>query len=368
MLTRMDLQELIGFRSSHPVLSVYLHVDPTAGSSDTHKLRLRQMLKELGPPASADAEAVCRYLEHEHGWASRSLAVFSCNPERYFRAFDLMVPLRSRARFVERPYLKPLADVLDAYGDYGVALVDQVGVRLFHLHLGELREQEVARGQAVRHIKRGGGSQAVGRRGGPAGQTRRAEGVSDRNLQESAGMATAFFQAQGVRRVLLGGTEDTLARFTPLLPKSWQSLVIGAFPIDMTAGQAQVLDRAMTVAKREEQRSKERLVEALVTAAAKGREGVVGLAATLEATHAGRVQTLVFRDGLRSPGYRCSACGNVRLEPADRCAFCGKGMEAIADVVEFAVRRVLAEGGEVEVLPPDAGHRLEDGIGALLRY
>ena len=90
MLTEHDLQELVGFRSPHPVLSLYLHVDPTAGSSDTHKLRLRQMLKELGPAAAVDAQAARRFVEHEYGWSSRSLALFSCAPASFFRAYGLM--------------------------------------------------------------------------------------------------------------------------------------------------------------------------------------------------------------------------------------------------------------------------------------
>ena len=368
MLTQQDLQELIGFRSPYPVLSVYLHVDPTSGSSDTHKLRLRQMLKEVGPPASADAEGVIRFLEHEHGWASRSLAVFSCLPEGFFRAYGLMVPLRSRARYVEQPYIKPLADLLASYGDYGIALVDQTGVRLFHFHLGELTEQDVARGEGVRRVKRGGGSQAAGRRGGSAGQERHAENVADRNLQEAADFAASFFQSQRVRRILLGGTEDTLARFVPLLPKSWRSLLIGTFAVDRNAGHAQVLEKAMSVAQRVERQQKERTLDDLVTSAAKGREAVVGLSETLEAAHAGRIHALLFRDGLRAPRFRCTGCGYARLDAVPACPFCGQGLESIADVVEFAVRRVLAEGGEVEVLPETLGRDLTGGIGAFVRY
>ena len=368
MLTEHDLQELIGFRSTHPVLSVYLHVDPTAGSSDTHRLRLRQMLKELGPAAALDAQAALRFVEHEYGWSSRSLALYSCAPESFFRTYDLMVPLRSRARFVDGPYLKPLVDLLDSFGDTGVAVVDQRGVRLFHFHLGELREQGATLGETVRHVKNGGGSQAAGRRGGSAGQTRHAEGVAERNMHDSARAAAAFFQEHKVRRVLLGGTEDTLAPFAALLPKAWQSLVIGTFHVAMDAGHAQVMDRAMAVALRVEREKETRLAEALVTAAAKGREAVAGLPATLAAILAGQVQTLVFRDGLRAAGWDCTGCGSVGVDPAPACPFCGQRLEPIADVVEHAVRRVLAEGGEIDVLPPDVGGEIPGGIGAFLRY
>ncbi len=137
MLTEHDLQELVGFRSPHPVLSLYLHVDPTAGSSDTHKLRLRQVLKELGSAAAIDAQAILRFVEHEYGWSSRSLALFSCAPASFFRAYGLMVPLRSRARFVDRPYLKPLLDLLDTYGEFCVAVVEHA-VRRVLVEGGEI--------------------------------------------------------------------------------------------------------------------------------------------------------------------------------------------------------------------------------------
>jgi len=368
VLTEQDLQELVGFRSPHPVLSLYLHVDPTAGSSDTHKLRLRQMLKELGPAAAIDAQAILRFVEHEYGWSSRSLALFSCAPVSFFRAYGLMVPLRSRARFVDRPYLKPLVDLLDTYGDIGVAVVDQRGVRLFDFHLGELREQGAALGEAVRRAKRGGGSQAAGRRGGSTGETRHAESVAERNLQDSARTSAAFFQQHKARRILLGGTEDTLPSFTALLPKAWQSLVAGTFHVGMDAGHSQVMERAMAVAQRVEREKEARLAEALVTAAAKGREAVAGLPSTLAAVLAGQVQTLVFRDGLRAPGWTCTGCGSVGVDPAPACPFCGKRLEPIADVVEHAVRRVLAEGGEIDVLSPEAGEGILGGIGAFLRY
>jgi len=368
VLTEHDLQELVGFRSPHPVLSLYLHVDPTAGSSDTHKLRLRQMLKELGPAAAVDAQAARRFVEHEYGWSSRSLALFSCAPASFFRAYGLMVPLRSRARFVDRPYLKPLVDLLDTYGEIGIAVVDQRGVRLFDFHLGELREQGAALGEAVRRVKRGGGSQAAGQRGANAGQPRHSENVAERNLQDSARRAAAFFQQHQARRILLGGTEDTLPSFTALLPKAWQRLVIGTFHVGMDAGDSQVMERAMAVAQRVERETENRLADALVTAAAKGREAVAGLPATLAAVLAGQVQTLVYRDGVRAVGWICTGCGSVGMDPAPVCPFCGEGVEPIADVVEHAVRRVLVEGGEIDVLSPEAGEGILGGIGAFLRY
>jgi peptide subunit release factor 1 (eRF1) len=368
MLTEQDLRELIAYRPEDSVLSVYLNVDPTAGSADAYKLRLRQMLKDFEASAGADTEALQRFIEHEYDWSGRGLAMFSCVSQGFFRQFAIPVPVRSRAWLGRRPYVKPLADLFDNYGHYGVVLVDQQGARLFHFHLGQLEEQEAALGEEVRKTKRGGGSQAKGRRGGIAGQTRYSEEVAERNLKEAARAAAAFFEGQDVRRVLVGGSESNVAHFLSYLPKGYQSLVMGTFAVDMNAGHAEVQEKALEVAQRAEREKEARLVSAVITEAAKGREGTIGLDDTLGAVHAGRVQTLVVLEGFRAPGYRCMSCGFLNSYAQEACPFCGGEFEQISDAVELAVRRVMADGGEVQIVHESPELEEAGRVGALLRY
>lgn len=368
MLTEQDMQELIAWRSEHLILSVYLNVDPSFGSADRYKLRLRQMLKEFEARSPADVEAVERFVDHEYDWSGRTLVMFSCQAADFFRHYSLAIPTRSQARLADSPYMKPLVDMLDSYGDYGIVVVDKQGARVFHFHLGSLREQEGMLGEAVRHTKRGGGSQAAGRRGGTAGQTRYTEEVTGRNLKEAARFAANFFQDNRVRRVLIGGTEANVAHFSALLPKTWQSLVMGTFPVEMTAGHAQVLDKAMEVAHEAERDREARLVDAVITAAAKGQEGVIGLGDTLSAVYASRVQTLVVSEGFHAPGFRCLGCGHLSAEPLTKCPFCGGETKKIDDAVELAIGRVMAEGGEIEVIHDSPALEKAGRIGGLLRY
>jgi peptide subunit release factor 1 (eRF1) len=271
-------------------------------------------------------------------------------------------------RINNQPHVKPLADLLDAFGGFGVVLVDKQGARLFHMHLGEIMEQEGILGETVRHTKRGGASAIPGRRGGVAGQTNWAEEVAGRNMREAADFAAHFLADKNIRRILLAGTEDNLALFRGLLPKSWQSLIVGTFPMSMTASKNEVLERAMQIGQEAERRREAQLVEVVMTGAAKGRGGVIRLDDTLKAVHEGRVQTLLIREGFRASGYRCSGCGFVTAQPFDACPYCGKTFESIPDAVEMAVRNVMLSGGDVEVLHD--GQSTEDfgNIAALLRY
>jgi len=365
MLTDRDLHALLDYSSSAPVLSVYLSTDAAEGNAEAQKLRLRSLLKGVNLPE--DEAAVIQYFEHERNWTGRSVAIFSCAGDDFFKAYPLAIPVRSRAWAGSQPYVKPLADLLDAYGGYGVVLVDKQGARLFGFHLGELREQEGILGEDVRHVKRGGASSFPGRRGGTSGRTRSSNEVIERNIKGEAEFAAKFFQENHVRRVLIGGTDENIAQFRQHLPKAWQSLVVGSFAMSMTANSVDVLAKAMEVGQEAERRREERLVEAVITAAAKGAGGVARLEDTLGAVHEGRVQILIIQEGLRAPGYRCLGCGYLTTQSLEICPFCGKGFEKIEDAVEMAVRKVMQSGGEVEVVR-DNKDLEKVGVAGLLRY
>jgi peptide chain release factor subunit 1 len=366
MLSDREFQQLLHYQATNSVLSVYLNTDPAEGNADTHKLRLRSMLKDI--ELSEDVEVVLRYIDHEHDWSGRSIAIFSCAPENFLKVFPLAVPLRNRVRISNRPSVKPLADLLDSFGGYGVVLVDKQGARLFHFHLGEMQEQEGVVGESVRRIKRGGGSQTPGRRGGIAGQTGYADEVAERNMREVVERAIRFFNEKNVRRILVGGTEDNVALFRNQLPKAYQSLVIGSFPISMLASHQEVIEKALEIGKEVEYQREAQLANAVVTSAAKGRGGVATLEDTLAATREGRIQTLLYRDGFRASGNRCKSCGFLALQSLQICPFCGGECEEIPDVVELAVRQVMQSGGEVEVLQKNQSIKGFDQIGAILRY
>jgi peptide chain release factor subunit 1 len=187
-------------------------------------------------------------------------------------------------------------------------------------------------------------------------------------MRDAVNFAVHFFSENNVRRVLIGGTDENVALFRNLLPKSWQSLVVGAFPMSMTAGADEVLARAMEIGAQAERRQEADLLQKIVTSAAKGRGGVLGLEETLHALREGRVQTLALQDGYRAPGYRCKGCGYLTANALPACQYCGGAFEQIPDAVEMAVYSVMQAGGEVEVLPRDLQVKGFETIGALLRY
>ncbi len=187
-------------------------------------------------------------------------------------------------------------------------------------------------------------------------------------MKDAADFATQFFEAKRVRRLLIGGTEDNVGMFRNLLPKSLQSLIIGSFPISMTASTAEVLDKALEAGRKAEAHRESKLVEGLIDAAAKGGNAVTGLADTLTAVNDNRVQTLVIADGFRKSGYYCPSCERLMMTPNGGCEGCAGEPERIYDVVEVAITNVLRRKGTVEVVHVNGQFEEAGNIGAVLRY
>ncbi len=366
MLTESELRELLRFISPDPVLSVYLNTDPSEGNKDSYRLRLRNLLKGVTLPQ--DVETIEHYFQREYDWTGRGVALFSCAPQKFFRVYPLAVPVPDFVHVSDRPSVRVLADLLDSYGGYGVILIDKQGARAFSFHLGALQEQEGLLGETVKRTKHGGASTFPGRMGGIAGRTRHQEEVVERNMKDAVDFSVNFFNEYRVRRILIGGTDDNVSQFRSLLPKTWQSLIIGTFPMNMTVGHIEVLNKALQIGQEAEKARMAELIADLVTKAAKESGAVVGIEPTLQEINNERVSTLVVMQGFQQPAYRCKECSTLSLQPHRTCPNCGGEMHAIPDVVDVAVSRTMRRGGDVEVVHASAELERAGKIGAFLRY
>ncbi|MBI9051713.1 MAG: hypothetical protein JEZ00_19985 [Anaerolineaceae bacterium] len=365
MLDESTLQELLDLNEENGVLSVYLNTEPSQGNADAYKLRLRHMLEQVNLPK--DKEAVEAYFNTEYDWSGKSVAIFSCSKQNVFRSYPLSIPIRNAVHAGDRAGVRPLAHLLDNFGGYAVILIDKQGARYFYFHLGKLEEQDGYFGEVVKRTKSGGASSLTGRRGGVS-QTKHSDEVVDRNMRDAVDGAVAFFETYHVRRILIGATEENAANFLHLLPKSWRSLVMGTFAIQMTAKAEEVRSKAIEIGLQSERKQEEHLIQQLLTKAAKAEDAVVGLENTLEAVSQHKVQLLVMADGYQQTGYQCKECRALTAQTSMTCASCGGDMETIPDITEIVVNQVMRYGGDVEVILDQ--QKLEDVgyIGAELRY
>ncbi len=367
MLSQTDLHELASYQGSD-VLSLYIDVDPTQHTTDEYRLALRHLLKRANGRAAEDVARIETYFDHEYDWSGRSLALFSAQRSDLWRAYPLALPVANHIHFGQKPYIAPLMALWDAYGSYGVALIDRLGVKLLHYQLGEVVNFEGILGEDVRAIKSGRGSSVVGQRGGTEGHAaRRVAEVVRRNLKESVTAAVAFFTANQCKHVVVGGSDDVLNEFVAGLPAPWPGRIAGTFAAAIDVPDTDLRETTLALLTETARQRERELADKVITAVAKGANGVARLDDTLSAAHDGRIQTLLVAEGYEATGYRCGACGYITAQPLASCPFCGGTFAHIPHAVEAMIERIVAQGGSVTFVQ-DHPQLKEAGVAALLRY
>ena len=367
MFSEKDLQSLLAFPAEGgQVLSLYLNTDPGERNAETTQLALRQLLKSVDLPE--DVRAVEQYVDLDYDWAAKGLVLFSQQGgETIFKVFKFNLPVSDRITIGARPLLRPLVRLMDIFSGWGIVLVDSQKVRLLSFDLGEVEEKKVVIGEDVKQIKHGGGTAVAGRMGG-SGAGANVDNIIEHNIREAAEIGADFFSRKRIRRIMIGGTEENLSRFKQALPKSWQSLVVVEFPMQMSAGEAEIVERAMKEAVAVRSALTARLVEQAITLAAKGGAGAIGLIDVLNANHEGRIKTLLVNENFEQAGYRCQGCGYLTVQELDLCPFCGGQFKAIPSAVEMAVQDSLVKNADVKVLRENEALADLGQIAALLRY
>lgn len=363
MIDQSELQKLVEFdaaRKDATVLSLYLDVDPRGRTVDQYRLAMRHLLESVdGHANKQDRARIERFVEKEYDRQGRGLVFFSCAAEDLWHAFPLMTPVSDTVFTGFRPYIKPLGDILDTYGRYGVVLVDKEGARIFVFNLGALEGITAVVGEDVKRHKQGGWASSRFQR--------HEDEAAYRNLKEAAEITTELVRLGQMRRLILAGTDANVAQFTTLLSKQAQQAIAATFSADVSASAAEIGERSLTLIHEVDATRKEQLVERLVTTASKGGPAALGLANTLAAGFAGRVHHLLLDDSFAAPAVRCDNCGYVGVEEAASCPLCEAELRVLPDAADSLVRWALAQDLEVTFLHNDAlqeaGH-----IGAFLRY
>jgi hypothetical protein len=247
MFTETSLRNIRDFSAVFPVVSVYLNTEPSLGNAETHRLRLRNMLKEL--PLENEIHKIEEFFAHRYDWSGRAVAVFSCAPANFFEFIPLSIPIKDFIKIASKPEIEPLEDLLQDVNHLGVVLVDQQGARLFCYNLGELVEQEGIVGTEIKHVKSGTSTSSHGQRGGSFDGARGEQEKIGRNMRHNREFAEKFFKLHKVNKIMIAGSDDNVAQFKNGLPKEYQSMIAGTFSMSMTTSHADVLNKIMQISK-----------------------------------------------------------------------------------------------------------------------
>jgi hypothetical protein len=243
MFSETSLKKIEGFSASDPVVSLYLNTEPSGGNAETHRLRLRNLLKSLY--LEKDVERITQFFEHEYDWSGRSVAVFSCTPAGFFEYLPVAIPIKDFIQVGSKAVIEPLVDQLQEYQNIGVVLVDQQGARFMHFNMGELVDQEGLMGHLIKNVKSGSSSSAHGFRGGTMDGARHIKEKVDSNLRRTLEFGEKYFARHRVKKIIIGGNEENVARFRAGLNKTLQGMVVGTLAMNMTATHTEIWNKIL---------------------------------------------------------------------------------------------------------------------------
>ncbi len=362
MFIDIEIRQAIEFESNaeHPVLSVYLNVDPHRRSAEKYKLALRSLLSQAKDADPEDVKRMKNYIEMGYNWQGRGLVMFGCAQKDFWWAKSFMVPVTDTVFTNFRPYVRQLATLIDTYERYGVIQVDSEGARLYVFNMGVLDAVEGYLGEEVKQHKAGGWAQAR--------YQRHESGVARHNLQDAAEIAEEFYRKLDTRHLIIAGTDKNVASFNTLLSHRLHSMVVGQFAADANASPLEISEKAIELIHTASDEDALATAETTVTTVHKGANAVAGLADTLTAVQDGRAQHVVVLSGYSRPAYRFVDTGYIVLDLDDETELGSGKVQVLPDGVESVLRRAMAQGIGVTILDEHPGLEEIGSIAALTRY
>src|SRR5688500_6229619 len=372
-----DLRELAAFRAAHGcAISLYLDLDPstvpTAGDTATrvrslldagsksHGARRPDLAHEVRQGLKADFERLERFFDGEFDRdGAHGLAIFTAGLDNVWRVLQLPSSVPDTVRVADDFRLAPLGPLLGRGDGALVAVVGREQGRRLALRRGRLEEIADRTEEAPGRHDQGGWSQARFQR--------HIENLDQEHYRTVADELEKAFRRLGRPRIVVVGTEEVRAEFTDALPAEVQDAVGGAVTAEAHAPGSDLQQVVLPPLEGWRSSRESEVIERWREEAGRGARAASGWEATLEAASDGRVELLLYQDGVQKDAFRCPACGRAALN-ASTCPLDGTTMEPRDDGLDLAVRQTLAHGGDVLAVQYSRDLDPVEGIGAILRF
>jgi peptide chain release factor subunit 1 len=373
-------RRLVAHRGGHPVISLYLDLDPErfatapARASQVRSLvdqaarevdeRKDDLAHEEKTALREDLERVRDYLLSREPpfQGARALALFCSSRDDLFEAVQLARPIAGRVVIDRAPYVGPLIEAAQQR-NWCVVLVSRRAVRVLTGPPDRLEERQIEDDEVHGEHDQGGWSQAR--------YERSVEKEVDDHLRHAAEIVYRRWQRERFDRIALGGPAEIVPRLEAMLSEEVRGCVTeGRVEVDVSsAGEDAVRAAVASLVEADQKRRERAALDRL--AAGIGRDGgraVGGLEDTLAALGERRVEALLLEPGFDRPAGRCPVCGLLLVESDGRCPADGSALEEVEHLREAAVEAAIEQDAEVMVVRhyPDLGPFR--GIGAVLRF
>jgi peptide chain release factor subunit 1 len=372
-ITLRRLRDLAGFRAQRGcAISLYVDLDPTstptAGDVDTRfNALLDEGMRSLDKGSlthdekmrlRADFERIRRFFDDGFDRdGARGLALFAAGDE-YWDTLALPGRVADAVKVRREFHVAPLAAMVGKGDGAVVAVVGRERGGVYELRAGRLEEVlDETEDQPGRHDQ-GGWSQAR--------YQRHIEKLVHDHYKDVAEALDGQVRGRGPKVVLVA-TESQRTDFLETLSSEAREAVVGATSAEAHASPAELLEIVRPILDQAQAKAERDVLERWREEKGRGGRAAAGWAETLEAASDGRVELLLFTEGMKRKAWQCPQCGRGAAE-AGECPLDGAAMQEVDNGLDVAVQRTLAHGGDVLVISVHRDLDPVEGIGALLRF
>ncbi len=369
-----DIEELLSQPESFPFLSVYLDLGPQSRANRIFETILRKRFSELEELVAARGEheeafwqavkQVWDYIHNNLPASGHGVALFVAPRIGLLRDYVVAYRFETEVVLDDRPYVRPLAHVVEEHEHYLVVEVhaDRASIFMVHLRaptpvstLAELESEVPAK------TSQGGWSQR-------RFQWHRRDHIL-RHIKKVAEAAAALFDQYNCAGVILLGQDPNISELRKHLPRRMQDAVVAVAPERADKTEQALLEKVLPLLEAEERLEELGAVARLVEELGRGGLAAAGPEPVTAAAVEGRIDILLVLDGLRLTGYECSSCGALMTPEATdgQCIYCGARVDAI-DLTEALIKVAESQGATVEIVANDERLEKLGGVGALLRF
>jgi peptide chain release factor subunit 1 len=348
--------------SGHPVLSVYVDLEPsrfpTPAARDTELSALLSRAGGHDLDARRVRDAVAAHPELTQG--AQGLAIFSCAATGVLDLVALPEPVEPLVVADTVPWLEPLAAMVTSE-DWGVAVLSRRGARLFRGGREGLIEFATVQDELHRRHAQGGWSQARFQRG------------IGRQVAQHVGHVSEMLLRAHRRRpfdqLVIVASAELWPTVEPSLHRDLRDRVAGVIEHDLEHAKLEEIRKALAPIIDRVERAREialtaRLDEALAT----GGGAVAGFGQVLLTLEEQRVELLLIDDSVRLSAGMCPQCGRLSACEEGNCPRDGTRLLP-ADGTEHLIALAAQHSVDVVVIRHEPDALREHGhVAALLRW
>jgi peptide chain release factor subunit 1 len=373
MLNRDDIAKIAKIKGNgNYFVSCYLNVDPVHNTKSDYLIHIKNMLKEsieglekdIRKKVKPDLDKIDSYIFANKRTFKKGIALFSSIKADFWKEFHFSVSLKNEIIIDRAPYIKPLLNLMDFYPRYVVMIIDKESARLFAVYLGEIQEYREIFTENVPGRHKKGGWFSLSERS----FERHIDYHVNLHIKDVIKQLEKMLVSGDISRLVVGGSEETLARARSLFPKQIADMTIGTFQINLTARVNEVLSKVSRVIDTYENKEKSLHVEDLLTRTLKKENAVLGLDNVLGALQEGRIMKLLYLKDYKNSGYCCQGCGFLTSQYIEQCPYCKKNVIKVDYIIDLAAQKAIEQGAVVEVIHGNEKLEQSGNIGALLRY